>query len=217
MKKMNTGVKSPLFYTTIISPIGPISIAFTKKGASRIALGINSNKAFVKILEEDYHRPVKRDSRGAALLKREIMTYFTWPLKKVTRRTSTPRTTLRKGRPFSFRFPIDLLEGTPFERKVWLEIKKIPYGKVLSYKDLAIMVGRPRAARAIGMACRKNPLPILIPCHRVVGKDHSLKGYSSGMNRMVYTSGIDIKKRLLKIEGVRMERSSQWDGGYHSG
>lgn len=192
MKKMNTGVKMPIFYTTIISPLGPIYIAFTRKGVSRMVLGVNSEKAFVKELEKSYHRIVKRNDKELTLLKKEIRAYFDWPVKIGTGVCPSSHS-IRKWNPFSFRFPIDLLEGTTFERKVWFGIKKIPYGKVISYKELATRVGRPEATRAIGMACKKNPLPILIPCHRVVGKDRSLRGYSSGIN---------MKRKLLEIEGV---------------
>lgn len=181
MKRTNTGVKGQLFYTTLISPIGPIYIAFTKRGVSRIVLGKDSERSFVKNLEKGYNKVVKRNDRGLASLKKELKTYFA-----LSKR-------IKKVQPtFSFSSPLDLLDGTPFEKKVWLGIKEIPYGKVISYKDLAIRIGRPEGARAIGRACKKNPLPILIPCHRVIGKDRSLKGYSSG---------IEIKRRLLEIEG----------------
>lgn len=185
MKRTNTGVKSPIFYTTFISPLGTIYIAFTEKGVIRIDLGLVSEKVFIKDLEESFEKVIKRNDRGIAPLKRSLRSYFS-----------------TNGKSFSFKYPIELLEGTPFERKVWLEIKKIPYGKVISYKDLAIRIGKPKAVRAVGSACKKNPLPILIPCHRVIGKDKGLRGYSSG---------IEIKRKLLQIEGVNI-----WDGLYHS-
>ena len=83
-------------------------------------------------------------------------------------------------------------DGTLFQKQVWSELEKIPYGKTMSYKDVAHAIGKPNAARAVGLACGKNPIPIIIPCHRVIGKNGSLTGYSSG---------IDLKKRLLYIEG----------------
>ena len=192
MKKTNTGVKTPVFYTTFTSLLGTLYIAFTKRGVSRIYLDVDSEKAFVRDIEESLKRAVKRNDRGIAAFKRELRYYFSSPEK--TGMLSNQRPT-NNGKPFSFRSPIDLLEGTHFERKVWLVIKKIPYGKVVSYKGLAIRIGRPEAVRAVGSACKKNPLPILIPCHRVIGKDKSLRGYSSG---------IDIKRRLLEMEGVNI-------------
>lgn len=185
MKKMNTGVKRFIFYTTITSPLGTIYIAFTKKGVSRIGLGMNTEKGFVKDLEDDCHIKAKRHKMGLTDFKKELRSYFS---------------SSHKVKSFSFRSPLDFLEGTPFEKEVWLEIKKVPYGKVISYKDLAVKVGRPGAARAIGSACRKNPIPILIPCHRIIGNDNSLKGYSSG---------IKIKRQLLEIEGVLKDNGSQ--------
>jgi methylated-DNA-[protein]-cysteine S-methyltransferase len=86
------------------------------------------------------------------------------------------------------------ISGTPFQEKVWKEMMKIPYGKTLSYKELAARIGKPKAYRAVANACGKNKIPIMIPCHRVVGSN-GLGGYSAG---------IDIKKKLLEIEGVRI-------------
>jgi methylated-DNA-[protein]-cysteine S-methyltransferase len=83
-------------------------------------------------------------------------------------------------------------DGTLFQKQVWSELEKIPYGKTMSYQGIAHAIGKPNAARAVGLACGKNPIPIIIPCHRVIGKNGSLTGYSSG---------IDLKKRLLYIEG----------------
>ena len=84
------------------------------------------------------------------------------------------------------------LEGTDFQKSVWQALLKIPYGKTSSYKDLANMIGRPMATRAVGTAVGKNPFLIIIPCHRVIKKDGSLGGFAYGT---------DVKKKLLNIEG----------------
>ena len=84
-------------------------------------------------------------------------------------------------------------KGTEFQSKVWLELTKIPYGETKSYKDIAIAVGNEKASRAVGMANNKNPIPIIIPCHRVIGSNKKLVGYAGGL---------DLKEKLLKIEGV---------------
>lgn len=84
------------------------------------------------------------------------------------------------------------LEGTDFQKSVWQALLKIPYGKTSSYKDLANMIGRPKATRAVGTAVGKNPFLIIIPCHRVIKKDRSLGGFAYGSK---------IKKKLLSIEG----------------
>ncbi len=82
-------------------------------------------------------------------------------------------------------------KGTEFMNEVWRGLCKIPYGEVLTYKEMGEKIGRPKAARAIGLACNRNPIPIFIPCHRIVGSNGKLTGY---------LGGIDIKERLLNIE-----------------
>lgn len=84
-----------------------------------------------------------------------------------------------KGRRKKFSIVLST-KGTPFQQSVWKAIKKIPYGKTVSYKDIAEKAGNPKACRAVGQACRKNPIAIMIPCHRVIGTDGKLAGYSSG-------------------------------------
>ena len=81
--------------------------------------------------------------------------------------------------------------GTPFMRAVWQFLSTLPYGATASYRDVAVSIGNPLAARAVGMANHRNPLPILIPCHRVIGKDGKLTGYRGGLR---------LKKMLLDLE-----------------
>ncbi len=83
------------------------------------------------------------------------------------------------------------LNGSDFQKKVWTALCDIPYGETRSYKDIAKYIGDEKASRAVGMANNKNPIQIIIPCHRVIGSDGSLRGYAGG---------IEIKKRLLEIE-----------------
>jgi len=83
-------------------------------------------------------------------------------------------------------------EGTDFQKKVWNELQKIPFGKTASYKDIAVAIGNVNAVRAIGMANGKNPVPIIIPCHRVIETSGKLGGYSGG---------VGIKEKLLELEG----------------
>ena len=82
-------------------------------------------------------------------------------------------------------------KGTPFQQKVWAALREIPYGETRSYKEIAAMVGNEKACRAVGMANNRNPLPIFIPCHRVVGSDGKLVGYAGGL---------DVKTFLLELE-----------------
>lgn len=96
-----------------------------------------------------------------------------------------------EGRLRNFSLSIKLSGGTEFERKVWLALREIPYGETRSYKWLAGRVGRPGGSRAVGQALAKNPLPIVLPCHRVVESQGKIGGYSSG---------VEIKRRLLAHE-----------------
>jgi methylated-DNA-[protein]-cysteine S-methyltransferase len=88
---------------------------------------------------------------------------------------------------------VRIVGGTPFQRSVWEAMLEIPLGATVSYRDLAERVGRPAAARAVGQAVGSNPIPLLIPCHRVVGSDGGLGGFGGGL---------PMKKKLLRQEGV---------------
>jgi len=92
----------------------------------------------------------------------------------------------------TFKVPLDL-HGTEFQKKVWNELLKIPYGKTVSYKTIAGKVGDVKSIRAVGRANGANPVPIIIPCHRVINSDGSIGGYSGG---------IKIKEKLLELEGI---------------
>ena len=99
------------------------------------------------------------------------------------------------GRRTAFSVPLSM-HGTPFQMAVWAALRAIPYGETRSYGELARRIGRPGACRAVGMANHVNPLPILVPCHRVVGADGHLTGYAGGL---------DVKKYLLELEGAHVE------------
>jgi len=86
-------------------------------------------------------------------------------------------------------------KSSHFQKLVWKEIEKIPYGKTKSYKDIAIRIGNPKSFRAVANACGKNPLPIIRPCHRVICSNGEVGGYSAN-------GGVKLKKALLKIEAL---------------
>lgn len=86
-------------------------------------------------------------------------------------------------------------QGTEFQQKVWNQLRAIPYGETRCYQEIALAVGNPRATRAVGMANNRNPIPILIPCHRVVGKDGKLVGYAGGLDKKRYLLELEQKKR----------------------
>jgi methylated-DNA-[protein]-cysteine S-methyltransferase len=121
----------------------------------------------------DFRKPeILRKGHGPVILKKELREYF------------------ENGRE-EFTQKIDLPEGTEFEKRVWLSLKEIPYGETRTYKWLAEKTGKPKASRAVGQALSKNPVPIVLPCHRIIESDGSLGGYSGGVH---------IKRRLLDME-----------------
>jgi methylated-DNA-[protein]-cysteine S-methyltransferase len=94
------------------------------------------------------------------------------------------------GKRHEFDLPLDP-RGTPFQKSVWSALQNIPYGTTRSYKDIAVAVGNPKACRAVGMANNKNPISVIIPCHRVLGATGALTGYGGGL---------DMKRALLELE-----------------
>lgn len=121
---------------------------------------------------------ISGDSDLLRRAKRELMEYF-------------------EGSRTEFDLPL-CPEGTVFQKKVWDALRRIPYGETRSYGEIACAVGNPKASRAVGGANNKNPIMILIPCHRVIGKDGSLVGFGGGL---------DVKEKLLKLESMRAGRA----------
>ncbi len=99
-----------------------------------------------------------------------------------------------EGRRRDFDLPLDL-RVAPFHEAVLHELARVPYGQVDTYGHLAALVGRPKAARAVGTVMNRNPIPIVLPCHRIVGANGSLTGYAGGL---------DIKRQLLELEGATL-------------
>ena len=95
-----------------------------------------------------------------------------------------------KGERREFHITLDLL-GTDFQKRVWNQLRNIPYGEVRAYKDIAESIGNIRASRAVGMACGRNPVPLVVPCHRVIGADGKLTGFAHGL---------EIKEKLIRLE-----------------
>lgn len=160
---------SQIYYSSVVTRVGQVFVVSNERSVTRIIFGVKEFRNYLEGLKD------AQISGGgpAADMAREIELYFDGGLTE-------------------FRTPIDLSEGTPFQRSVWEKLLDIPYGKTATYKDVAEGVGRPGASRAVGNAVGANPLPIVIPCHRVLGA-HGLGGYSGGIN---------IKKDLLRVEGA---------------
>lgn len=174
-----------IYYTSVATPIGRIYLAATEKGICRISWGYRIEKDFVKELRSSSrvgcaHRPVKDISYFTAI-RNDILKYFS-------------------GEPVSFKGYNMFLEGTDFQKKVWRALSHIPYGKVLTYKQVAEKIGKPNASRAVGGACGANDLPIIIPCHRVIAGNGGLGGFSGGLN---------LKRFLLRLEGVGLKTGSR--------
>ncbi len=160
-----------LKYCTYISSLGPIHIARTGAGVSDLSIATEAD-LFVERLRRSHGVELVYDEGAFAGLFRELDRYF-------------------NDRATAFNEPLDLI-GTPFELSVFHAMQRIPFGKTLSYHELAVAIGKPKAARAVGLACGKNPVPIIVPCHRVKRADGSIGGY---------TGGVWIKKALLELEG----------------
>ena len=149
---------------TIPTKLGSLRVDFTSRGVCRIV--------FCRAGASPAAVDQQRARRSLGKLIRQLQAYAS-------------------GKPVRFTAPLDLSAGAPFQRKVWLVLRTIPRGQTRSYAWVAQKIGKPRAARAVGAACAANPVPILVPCHRVVASDGSLGGYSGGLH---------MKKRLLELE-----------------
>lgn len=162
------------YYGIFDSSLGVICVASTEKGVCKIALPKEGEKDFFEWLRTHFSPQdvIEDRSKNEGVLA-ELESYLAGELRE-------------------FQSPLDL-RGTEFQRKVWREVKAIPYGTTRSYRDIAERIGHPRAYRAVGAANRANPIPVIVPCHRVIGRDGSLRGYGGG---------VAMKERLLRLEGA---------------
>ncbi len=155
------------------SPVGVLQATFSERGLVRLEFSHWMPKA------------ARVGDEMARQLVRDLAAYFA-PVVE-----DTPKQNFG-GDANGSTTPLDLDSGTPFQRRVWAELRRVPFGRTVSYAELARRVGAPRAARAVGQAAGANPIPILIPCHRVVRSDGSLGGFSAGL---------ETKRWLLRHEG----------------
>ena len=109
---------------------------------------------------------------------------------KIIRQTIKQFDEYFRGKRKKFELPLNP-KGTEFQKKVWLQLMNIPYGKTATYKDIATLIGNTNASRAVGNANNKNPIAIIIPCHRVIGSNNKLTGYAGGLDK---------KEKLLNLE-----------------
>jgi len=165
-----------VYYTSMATPIGRVFVAATEAGVTRISFRC-SEAAFVAELRRRLGAVVIAES-GERLQRAvsQLDAYF-------------------GGRRRAFDVAVDWRLATPFQRRVLTATRRVPAGRVVSYGDIAQRIGQPAASRAVGQALGRNPLPILIPCHRVLAGGGGLGGY---------TGGLDIKRKLLGIEGAEV-------------
>ena len=162
-------------YTTVDSPVGSLLVAQTKRGLVRLAFGGIPHDKVLLELAEDLSPRVLESPAKLDLVRRQLGEYF-------------------EGRRTSFDLTLDWRLSHGFMRRVLTHTARIPYGEVSTYKTVAAAAGSPRAARAAGNALGANPIPIVVPCHRVLHTGGGLGGYGGGLDR---------KEFLLKLEGAR--------------
>jgi methylated-DNA-[protein]-cysteine S-methyltransferase len=160
-------------YDLAESPVGDLLVAVTERGLCRIAY--RPDEA-VDELAVDFGVRVLRIPRRVDRIRRELDEYFA-------------------GRRREFDLETDLSPVPAFQRQVLRELARVPFGRVTTYGALAAKVGKPQAARAVGGAMNRNPVPIVLPCHRVIGSNGRLVGYAGGLDR---------KEALLRLEGVAL-------------
>jgi len=160
-------------YDIVDSPVGALFVAATDRGLLRISFDQETDEQ-VQRLATLVGPKVLRARRQVDPVRRQLDEYF-------------------EGRRRRFDVPLDLRGLTPFSERVLGELARVPFGETSTYARLAARSGNPRAARAVGAIMNRNPVPIVLPCHRVVGSNGGLVGYAGGLER---------KERLLRLEGV---------------
>jgi methylated-DNA-[protein]-cysteine S-methyltransferase len=160
-------------FDVIDSPIGPLLVAATGRGLARIYFDAEP-ELHLERLAQAYGRRVLRSAASVGSAHRQLDEYF-------------------NGARTAFELDVDLRGAASFAKQVLDELARVPYGQTTTYGTLAAKVGAPRAARAVGTVMNRNPIPIVLPCHRVVGANGSLTGYAGGL---------DVKERLLRLEGA---------------
>jgi len=160
-------------YDLTDSPVGTLLVATTDRGLCRISFDPQPERE-AEWLAEAFGVKVLRAAKPVDDARRQLEEYF-------------------EGERTRFELPVDLRQSAPFSREILKRLARVPHGETTTYGALARAVGRPQAARAVGTVMNRNPIPIVLPCHRVVGANGSLTGYAGGLER---------KELLLKLEGA---------------
>lgn len=167
------GKQLQIFYSVVESesPLGYLLIAMTERGVCRLCMGDDADELTQALRDEFPEADIDRDDDYLGEAMTQVLAY------------------LRSWQPH-LELPLDL-RVTAFQQRVLDELKRIPYGETRTYGEIAAAIGKPKAARAVGRACATNPVPLILPCHRVLGSDGKLTGYAFGTER---------KKFLLDLE-----------------
>lgn len=168
-------------YRIVDSPIGRLLLAGTEAGLVRVAFETEGHEHILEVLAEKISPRILKNPRNFDRVAYQLEQYF-------------------DGTLHDFDLPLDLQLSTAFRRQVQLELGNIGYGQTRSYLQVAEHIGKPKAVRAVGSACATNPLPIVLPCHRVLRSDGSLGGY---------LGGLDVKTTLLRLENPSFAGSEQ--------
>jgi len=171
----DTQAKSLYYDVMRASPIGPIFVGVDDQGVVAIKIDVSEGE-FVSGLEKKYKTVILRSPEKVAGVIEQLQEYF-------------------EGKRSSFSLSLNLKYLTHFQRKVLLAALDVPHGQITTYGEIARRLGKVRLARAVGQALARNPIPIVIPCHRVLSADGSLHGYSGG-------KGLETKGLLLQLEGA---------------
>jgi len=150
-------------YTIANCPLGRVLVAATERGVCMVSLGDADAVLEAALLSEYPNAEIHRDASEISRWLKAILSNL-------------------DGHERRLDLPLDV-EATAFQRQVWQELRRIPYGRTRSYSEVARAIGRPRAVRAVARACATNPVSIVVPCHRVVREDGNLAGYRWGLNR----------------------------------
>lgn len=177
---MLAGKNERMPWTMLDSPIGVLSVGVDEVGVRRVCFGpVEAAGTPARPAPADDTPPAPDNPLLAAAVA-ELRAYFAGELTEFT-------------------VPLHVREGSEFERAVWAEMATIPYGETRTYGEVAAAVGDPGAARAVGVACNRNPIPVIVPCHRIVGAGGKLVGFGGGLPR---------KRHLLELEaGVALQRA----------
>ena len=195
-KKVQTNKQEALYFNSFTTSFCKVYIAKGSRGVCKIFFPCNSERSFLMSLNGLFR--IDKSLADTSSISKHII-----PQIKICRNDSILKYEISilkryfKGGYVSFDFPMDISNGTQFQMMVWKKLMEIPYGECRSYKWVAEQIGNPNASRAVGMANNKNPLPPVVPCHRVIGSNGKLVGYASGLH---------IKEKLLQMEYNTVKR-----------